>query len=82
MKRLVNRQTALAAGLVLVFGAGLALMLSWRYGDLLGRWAYLGFALCAVSAISFTVLTMTKAHEVSETTDEVSETSDEPATSP
>lgn len=58
----------LATLLAIMFGVGAALIIGWRYGDLLGRWAYVGMALSILSAISFTVLTMTKAVEVSDTT--------------
>jgi membrane protein implicated in regulation of membrane protease activity len=58
----------LATLLAIMFGTGAALIIGSRYGDLLGRWAYVGMALSILSAISFTVLTMTKAVEVSDTT--------------
>lgn len=59
-----------AAFLAVVFGVGAGLIVGWRYGDLLDRWAYVGMALSILSAISFTVLTVTKADEVSDTNDE------------
>ena len=58
----------LATLLAIMFGVGAALIAGWRYGDLLGRWAYVGMALSILSAISFTALTVTKADEVSDTT--------------
>ena len=60
-------RATLAALLAIMFGVGAALIIGWRYGDLLGRWAYVGMALSILSAISFTALTMTKAVEVSDT---------------
>lgn len=60
-------RAALAALLAILFGVGAALIIGWRYGDLLGRWAYVGMALSILSAISFTALTLTKAVEVSDT---------------
>ncbi len=58
----------LAALLAVMVGVGAALIIGWRYGDLLARWAYLGMALSVLGAISFTALTVTKADEVSDAT--------------
>lgn len=55
-----------AALLAVLFASGMVLLCAWRYGDLAGRWAYLGVALCIVSAISSTALVVSKADEVSE----------------
>lgn len=60
-------RAALAIVLAIMFAVGAALIVGWRSGDLLGRWAYVGMAISIVSAISFTVLTVTKADEVSDT---------------
>lgn len=61
-------RTVVACVLTVTFLTGMALLCGWRWGDLAGRWAYLGAAVSILSAIAFTVLTVTKADKVSEET--------------
>lgn len=53
--------------LAVLFSSGMALLCGWRYGGVPGRWAYLGVAVCILSAIGFTLLAVAKADRVSET---------------